>query len=228
MRLVKTGMHRQETPDPCFDRGIERALRAILVSPDFLFRIERDPQNAAPGTVHRISDLDLASRLSFFLWSSIPDDQLLTLATECKLSKPAVLQAQVTRMLDDPRSKAFVSNFAGQWLYLRNLAQVRPDPDLFPTFDATLSAAFREETDLFVDAIMRENRPVTDLLSANFTYLNERLAESLRYPRCLRIAVPPGRIERSFPWRAPGPRQHFDRDLVSEPYLRGAARQVGA
>jgi mono/diheme cytochrome c family protein len=182
VRLVKTGMHRQETPDPCFDRGIERALRAILVSPDFLFRIERDPENAVPGTVHRISDLDLASRLSFFLWSSIPDDQLLTLATECKLSKPAVLQAQVTRMLDDPRSKAFVSNFAGQWLYLRNLAQVRPDPDLFPTFDATLSEAFRQETDLFVDAIMRENRPVTDLLSANFTYLNERLANHYGVP----------------------------------------------
>jgi hypothetical protein len=168
--------------DGSFDKGIERALRAMLVSPDFLFRIERDPGNAAPGTVHHISDLELASRLSFFLWSSIPDDQLLTLATKCKLSEPAVLQAQVGRMLDDPRSKAFVSNFAGQWLYLRNLAQVRPDPDLFPTFNATLSAEFREETDLFVEAIMRENRPVTDLLSANFTYLNEQLADHYGVP----------------------------------------------
>lgn len=165
-----------------FDRGIERALRALLVSPDFLFRIERDPEVAAPGTVHRITDLELASRLSFFLWSSIPDDQLLTLATKCKLSEPAVLQAQVSRMLDDPRSKAFVSNFAGQWLYLRNLAQVRPDPDLFPNFDNSLRQSFQKETELFVEAIMRENRPVTDLLSANFTYLNERLADHYGVP----------------------------------------------
>jgi hypothetical protein len=160
-----------------FDRGIERALRAILISPEFLFRIEHDSRNDTPGAVHRISDLELASRLSFFLWSSIPDEELLTLAEKCKLSKPEILEAQVSRMLDDTRSKAFVSNFAGQWLYLRNLAQVRPDPDQFPTFDRSLSDAFRTETDLFVEAIMRENRPVTDLLSANFTYLNQRLAQ---------------------------------------------------
>ncbi len=133
-----------------FDKGIQKALEAMLVSPDFLFRIERDPAGAAPGTVHSISDYELASRLSFFLWSSIPDDELLTLASKGKLCDPAVLKAQVTRMLADDRSKAFVSNFAGQWLYLRNLAQVRPDPDLFPDYDTALRDSFARETELFV------------------------------------------------------------------------------
>ncbi|HEX4771745.1 MAG TPA: DUF1592 domain-containing protein [Bryobacteraceae bacterium] len=159
-----------------FDKGIERALAVMLVSPDFLFRIERDPTNAAPGTVHRLSNFELASRLSFFLWSSIPDDELLNLAAKDQLCQPAVLSAQVTRMLADPKSKAFISNFAGQWLYLRNLAQVRPDPDMFPDYDASLRDAFERETELFVAAIIRENRPVTDLLSANFTYMNQELA----------------------------------------------------
>jgi hypothetical protein len=165
-----------------FDNGIEMALRTMLVSPDFLFRIERDPAGSAPGSVHRVSDLELASRLSFFLWSSIPDDELLNLAEEHKLSEPEVLSAQVTRMLEDGRSKAFVNNFAGQWLYLRNLAQITPDQDAFPEFDPTLRDAFARETELFFAAIMRENRPVTDLLSADFTYLNQRLAEHYGVP----------------------------------------------
>jgi hypothetical protein len=165
------------TADGSFDNGIEMALRAMLVSPDFLFRIERDPANVKPGTVYRISDLELASRLSFFLWSSIPDDQLLSLAEQKKLSDPAVLSAQVSRMLDDRRSQSFTDNFAGQWLYLRNLEQVKPDQDVFPEYDPTLREAFQRETTLFFRDILRENRPVTDLLSANFTYLNQRLAE---------------------------------------------------
>ena len=118
--------------DGSFEKGIEMALRAMLVSPDFLFRIERDPNGSLPGTVHRVSDFELASRLSFFLWSSIPDDELLNLAEHGKLQDPTVVAAQVDRMLEDRRSKAFVSNFAGQWLYLRNLEQVKPDPDAFP------------------------------------------------------------------------------------------------
>jgi len=166
-----------------FEKGIEMALRAMLVAPDFLFRIERDPTaGSAPGTVHRISDFELASRLSFFLWSSIPDDELLNLAEQGKLKDPAVLSAQVNRMLDDRRSKAFVSNFAGQWLYLRNLSQVKPDPDAFPTYDPSLRQAFQRETELFFNAILRENRPLTDLLAANFTYLNERLAQHYGIP----------------------------------------------
>jgi hypothetical protein len=165
-----------------FDKGIEMALRAVLVSPDFLFRVERDPANLPPGTAHRVSDFELASRLSFFLWSSIPDDELLHLAEQGKLKDPEVLAAQVSRMLDDRKSQAFVSNFAGQWLYLRNLEQVKPDPDVFPEYDATLKQSFERETELFFDAILRENRPVTDLLSANFSFLNDRLAKHYGVP----------------------------------------------
>jgi len=165
-----------------FDRGVEMALRAVLVSPDFLFRVERDPAGAAPGTVHRISDYELASRLSFFLWASIPDDQLLNLAAQGKLKDPSVLDQQVARMLDDPKSEAFVSNFAGQWLYLRNLAADKPDPDEFPGFDSSLRQAFEQETELFFRSILRENRPVTELLSAKYTFLNQRLAEFYKVP----------------------------------------------
>lgn len=165
-----------------FDNGIRMALRALLVAPAFLFRIERAPPNSQPGTAHQIGDFELASRLSFFLWSSIPDDQLLNLAEQGKLKEPAVLSKQVNRMLEDRKSKSFVSNFAGQWLYLRNLAQVTPDQDAFPNFDPTLRQAFQRETELFFDAVMRENRPVTDLLSADFTYLNQRLAAHYGIP----------------------------------------------
>ena len=169
-----------------FDSGIGRALRAILVSPDFLFRVEhdttRDTKAGIPGSVHRISDIELASRLSFFLWSSIPDDELLKTAEQGKLKEPAVLDGQVARMLADNRSSAFVTNFAGQWLYLRNLAQVRPDQDVFPKFDPGLRRAFQTETELFFNAVLRENRPVTDLLSADFTYLNQRLAQHYKIP----------------------------------------------
>jgi hypothetical protein len=154
----------------------------MLVSPDFLFRVERDQAGALPGAVHRVNDFELASRLSFFLWSSIPDDELLNLAEQGKLKDPAVLSAQVNRMLDDRKSKAFVANFAGQWLYLRNLSQVKPDPDAFPEYDATLRQAFQRETELFFNAILRENRPVTDLLAADFTYLNDRLAKHYGIP----------------------------------------------
>ncbi len=166
-----------------FDRGIEKALRALLVSPDFLFRSERDPRGTAPGTVYRISDLELASRLSFFLWSSIPDDRLLGLAEEGQLKDPAVLQAQVRRMLDDPRSQALVSNFAGQWLSLRNLAVAKPDPDAFPEFDEALRQSFRRETELFFSSVLREDGSVLELLDANYTYLNERLTEHYGLPK---------------------------------------------
>lgn len=165
-----------------FDNGIEMAVRAMLVSPNFLFRVERDPAKAAAGSVYRVNDYELASRLSFFLWSSIPDDELLRLADQGKLKQPEVLSAQVHRMLEDRRSKAFVSNFAGQWLFLRNLTQVQPDQDAFPKFDASLRQAFQRETEMFFDAVLRENRPLTDLLSADFTYLNQRLAEHYGIP----------------------------------------------
>ena len=165
-----------------FEAGIGTALRAILVSPEFLFRIERDPANVAPDTAYRISDLELASRLSFFLWSSIPDDQLLDLAAAGKLKDPAVLEQQVRRMLEDSRSKALVSNFAGQWLYLRNMRSAMPDPDVFPSFDENLREAFQRETELFFQSMLREDRSVLDLLNANYTFVNERLARHYQIP----------------------------------------------
>jgi len=159
-----------------FETGIERALQRILVSPEFLFRIERDPKNIEPGTVYPVSDLELASRLSFFLWSSIPDDQLLDVADEGQLRDPAVLEKQVRRMLADPRSKALVTNFAGQWLYLRNIASVAPDLGEYPEFDENLRGAFQRETELFFDSMLHEDHSVVDLLNADYTFLNERLA----------------------------------------------------
>ncbi len=166
-----------------FDHGIEKALGAILMSPDFLFRVEQDPRGAAPGTAYRINDHELASRLSFFLWSSIPDDELLTLADHGKLRDPVVLRQQVRRLLDDRRSQALVSNFAGQWLYLRNLATVNPDPQAFAEFDESLRRAFQQETEMFFESVLREDRSVFELLDANYTFLNQRLAEHYGKPK---------------------------------------------
>ena len=165
-----------------FEAGIESALSAILVSPQFLFRVEQDPVGVAPNTAYRISDLDLASRLSFFLWSSIPDDPLLDAAVRGQLHKPSVLEKQVRRMLTDPRSGALTRNFVGQWLHLRNLESITPDLRLFPDFDDNLRQAFREETELFFDSVAREDRSVLSLLKADFTFLNERLAKHYGIP----------------------------------------------
>jgi hypothetical protein len=165
-----------------FDAGIETALRLILTDPKFLYRIESDPANAAPGTINKIGDLELASRLSFFLWSSIPDDELLTVATQGKLKDPAVLQAQVKRMLADPKAEALVTNFASEWLFLRNLQSVNPAGEDFPNFDENLRQAFRTETEMFVGSVFRDDRNVTDLLTANYTFVNERLAKHYGIP----------------------------------------------
>ena len=161
-----------------FDAGIQSAIEAILISPDFLFRVESD----APGSVHAVSDHDLASRLSFFLWSSVPDDELLTLADQGKLHDPAILRKQTRRMLNDVRSRALVSNFAGQWLQLRNLDTAKPDPETFPEFDESLRRSLQQETELFFDSIVREDRSVLDLLEAKYTFLNQRLAEHYGVP----------------------------------------------
>jgi hypothetical protein len=176
-------LYRTARADGGFEAGIEMALSGVLVSPEFLFRVERDPKGIAPGTVYRISDLDLASRLSFFLWSSIPDDELLGVASAGKLHEPAVLERQVRRMLADSRSKALVTNFASQWLHLPNLDSITPDMRLFPDFDNNLRQAFRQETELFFESILDEDRSVLDLLSANYTFLNERLAKHYGVPR---------------------------------------------
>jgi hypothetical protein len=165
-----------------FETGIGMALQKILVSPEFLFRLEFDPPDAAPGSVHRVSDLELASRLSFFLWSSIPDDELLATAERGELSQPEVLERQVRRMLADTKSEALVSNFAGQWLFLRNIARVQPDPVAFPNFDENLRQALRKETELLVESMFREDKSVVDLLSADYTFVNQRLAEHYGIP----------------------------------------------
>ncbi|HJN46805.1 MAG: hypothetical protein CL477_09155 [Acidobacteria bacterium] len=165
-----------------FDRGIQRALRAILVDPEFLFRIESEPDGVEPATAYPVTDVELASRLSFFLWSSIPDDELLEVAERGELGQPDALRRQVRRMLADPRSSALVENFAGQWLYLRNLPGVKPDPDAFPEFDDNLREAFRRETELFVGSQLREDRNVVELLTADYTFVNERLARHYGIP----------------------------------------------
>ena len=165
-----------------FETGIERALRRLLVSPAFLFRVERDPANIARNVAYRISDVELASRLSFFLWSSIPDDELLDLASRGTLRNPTVFEQQVRRMLADGRTQALTRNFAGQWLYLRNVTAVTPDWRLFPDFDHNLRQAFRRETELFFESILREDRSVTELLTANHTFVNERLARHYGIP----------------------------------------------
>jgi hypothetical protein len=178
-----------------FEAGIEMALRRVLADPEFIFRFEPAPASVAPNTPYRISDTELASRLSFFLWSSIPDDELLNLAIQGKLHEPAVLEQQTRRMLGDERARALVANFAGQWLYLRDLKSANPDPVEFPDFDDNLRQAFQRETEMLFASILHENRPVLDLLDANYTFVNERLAKhygisNIYGPDFRRVPVP--------------------------------------
>ena len=162
--------------DGGFEGGVELGIERMLASPKFLFRMERDPAAVAAGKSYHISDFELASRLSFFLWSSIPDDELLRLAGEGKLKNPEVFDAQVHRMIADPKAEALVNNFAGQWLQLRNLRNVQPNTDLFPDFDDNLRQSFRRETELLFESVVQEDRSVLDLLTADYTFVNERLA----------------------------------------------------
>jgi mono/diheme cytochrome c family protein len=178
-----------------FNYGIQRALERLLVSPQFLFRVEHDSSNA-PGATFHISDLELASRLSFFVWSSIPDDELLSLAEQKKLSDPVVLDREVRRMLRDPRSASMVTNFAEQWLFLRDIEARQPDGLLFPDFDESLRDAMQKETTLFVGSVLREDRSVLDLLTANYTFVNARLARHYGIPNVQgsyfrRVTFPP-------------------------------------
>jgi Protein of unknown function (DUF1592)/Protein of unknown function (DUF1588)/Protein of unknown function (DUF1587)/Protein of unknown function (DUF1585)/Protein of unknown function (DUF1595)/Planctomycete cytochrome C/Cytochrome C oxidase, cbb3-type, subunit III len=179
-----------------FDTGIEMALERILADPEFVFRREAEPVNLTAGKIYRISDLELASRLSFFLWSSIPDDQLIVLASQNKLHDPATLEAQVKRMLADPKSDQLVLNFAGQWLNLRGMQSAFPIPGLFPDWDDNLRTAMRKEAELFVGNVVHEDRSVIDLLNGNYTFLNERLAKHYGIPGVYgsnfrRVELPP-------------------------------------
>jgi hypothetical protein len=184
-----------------FEAGLELAIRSILVSPKFLFRFEGQPETVAPNTPYRITDFELASRLSFFLWSSVPDDELLDVAARNTLRNRAVLEQQVKRMLADPRSEALVRNFAGQWLHIRNVSGFRPSPETLFHFDDNLRQAFEGETALFFESILRENRSVLDLLDADYTFLNERLAKHYGIPgvygeRFRRVSLPPDSVRR--------------------------------
>ena len=165
-----------------FEAGIENALSSILVSPSFLFRKEEAPKGTKSGEVYALNNFELASRLSFFLWSSLPDEDLLDLAEAGKLRQSKALEAQVNRMLADPKSQSLIDNFANQWLYLRNLASITPNHRLFPDFDDNLRQAFRRETELFFESVLQEDRSVLDLLNANYTFLNERLAKHYQIP----------------------------------------------
>jgi hypothetical protein len=160
-----------------FEAGIQTALAYMLVTPQFLFRIEQDPPGAKPGSIYRLSDVELASRLSFFLWNSIPDDELLDAAAAGRLSDPDEMEQQVRRMLADERASSLARDFAGQWLYLRNLRAVNPDMYAFPDFDDNLRQSAIRETELLFETIVREDRPITELLDADYTFLNERLAK---------------------------------------------------
>ncbi len=177
-----TGFYREGYAEGGFEAGVETALRALLASPEFLFRIERDPAGVAPGAAYRVGDLELASRLSFFLWSSLPDDELLDVAAAGRLREPDELRAQVRRMLADPRTGTLTTNFASQWLHLRNLDAVTPDARAFPDFDDNLRQGFRIETELLFRSVVDEDRGVTDLLTADYTFLNERVATHYGVP----------------------------------------------
>src|SRR5665213_2916369 len=174
MKLFATGRTDGSSAGSSFDSGIEMGLTAILVSPDFLFRVEHSNG--------RITDLELASRLSFFLWSSIPDEQLLQAAERGKLHDPAILRQQTLRMLRDPKSQALLDNFAGQWLQLRNIAEWHPDPQKYPQFDEALRHAFERESALFFENIVREDRSVLELIDADYTFVNQRLARYYGIP----------------------------------------------
>ena len=201
MARYRDGVREAGSGPTHFEYGLELALRSILVSPNFLFRFEGQPETATPDMPYRITDVELASRLSFFLWSSIPDDELLSVAEKKTLHNPAVLEHQVTRMLADPLSDALASNFAGQWLHIRNVSGFRPSPELLFHFDDNLRQAFESETLLFFGSIVRENRSVLDLLDADYTFLNERLARhygiaGVYGERFRRVSLPPDSVRR--------------------------------
>jgi hypothetical protein len=165
-----------------FEEGVRTALEAVLASPHFIFRLEREPLTATPGSTYRVADVDLASRLSFFLWGALPDQELLTLAGQGKLSAPGALEKQARRMLADPRADALGTRFAAQWLRLQDIDKVHPDPNNYPNFDDNLAASMRRETELFFNSLVREDRSLLDLYRADYTFVNERLARHYGFP----------------------------------------------
>jgi hypothetical protein len=221
-------LYRQGAQGTGFESGVRLALQKILVSPDFIFRAEYDPAGAKPGSVNRITDLELASRLSFFLWSSIPDDELLAVAESGKLSDKSVMAAQLNRMLKDPRSSELVKNFIGQYLYLRNIERILPDSGSFPNFDENLRPAMAKETELVVESTLREDRSVADLLTTDYTFLNQRLAEHYGIKGIYGNEFRPCCADRSAAARPARAGQHPDGDVLSQPDGADDPRQMGA
>ena len=222
------GVYRDGVAERDFDFGIERALEALLSMPEFLMRVYQEPVDLAAGEPYRLSDLELASRLSFFLWRSIPDDELIDLAAEGQLNDPDVLAAQVRRMLADDRATRFMNDFVGQWLQVRNINEQAPDGALFAQFNDTLRRAMVQETQLFFESQLRADRPIQELLTADYTFLNEQLArhygvDDIYGSHFRRVAW-----QRRPAARPARPRQPAHGHLVRQPHLRGAARQVGA
>ena len=206
-----------------FDTGIQYALARVLVDPQFIFRFEHEPANLPDGAVYRVSDFELASRLSFFLWSSVPDDELLKVAGAGRLADPAVLEQQTRRMLADPRAQSLVHNVAGQWLLLRQLDDVSPSTKVF---DGKLRQAFRRETELLFETILREDRSVVDLIDADYTFVDERLAKhygipNIRGSRFRRVTVDDDARRGLL-----GHGSLSDRHVGREPHVPGQARQV--
>ncbi|HYL34527.1 MAG TPA: DUF1592 domain-containing protein [Bryobacteraceae bacterium] len=193
VRLVQSARQQGDA----FDRGMQVAITALLVSPHFLFRIERDPNPSDPLATHQITDFELATRLSYFLWSSMPDDELFRAASDHSLRQSKILRAQIQRMLADRKAKALVENFAGQWLQLRNLDTLKPDPDRFPAFDGRLRRDLQRESQLFFESILRDDRSILEFLDVDYTFLNERLADfygipAVRGAEFRRVTLPPG------------------------------------
>ncbi len=220
--------YQQERARGSFEAGVEFALRRILASPSFVFRPEREPAGIAPGTPYKVTPVELASRLSFFLWSSIPDEDLLRSAAGGQLDRREGLAQQLRRMLADPRSNALVENFAGQWLQLRNLKGLVPNPDTFPDFDDNLRQAFRREAELFFASVVREDRNVLDLMTADYTFVNERLAKHYGLPGVFGSALPPRDADRRRAARTARQGRRPARHLARDDDVAGPAGEVGA
>ena len=210
-----------------FESGVRMGLQTILAHPEFVFRFERTPANVPLGSIFRINDLELASRLSYFLWSSSPDAELIALAAQGKLHEPAVLEKQTRRMLADSKSKALGENFAGQWLYLRNLKTLQPDVYLYPDSDDNLFESMRKETELFFDSFLREDRNVVEMLTANYTFVDERLAKALRHPEHRWERVPAGDADGREPFWSAGAGKHSFGNVLSQSDFASRARQMG-
>ncbi len=226
-RLLKFFRNANAQGEP-FERAIQLALRPVLVSPNFLFRIEKDVDPINPRAAHPVSEFELATRLSYFLWSSMPDDELLALAAQNGLRKPGAIEAQIKRMLADPKARAITDNFAAQWLNLRMIPALEPDRKTYPDFDVHLKTAMVEETELFFEHIARNDRSVLEFLDSDWTFLNARLATHYGIGGVIAAGIPEGQADVQETRRRPVACQRADADIEPHANLACQARQMGA